>query len=60
MMPPGVVLLVSGAAEACAAAEGRAKMPDEFGSSPLKRVHDMSLTQNESFLKNEDGVDMPE
>lgn len=41
-----------------AAAEGRAKKPEEFGSQPLKRVHDMSLTRSESFLDNEDGVDM--
>lgn len=42
-----------------AAAEGRAKKPTEFGSHPLKRVHDMSLTKTESFLSNDPGVDMP-
>ena len=41
-----------------AAAEGRAQKPEEFGSQPLKRLHDMSLTRSDSFLKNEPGVDM--
>ena len=41
-----------------AAAEGRAQRPDEFGDRPLARVHDMSMTHNDSFLKNEDGVEM--
>ena len=41
-----------------AAAEGRAKKPEEFGNQPLKRVHDMSLTRSDTFLENEPGVDM--
>ncbi len=41
-----------------AAAEGRKQKPDEFGDRALKRVHDMSLTKTDSFLKNEDGVEM--
>ncbi|MEM8537585.1 MAG: hypothetical protein AAGF56_06965 [Pseudomonadota bacterium] len=41
-----------------AAEEGRLKKPEEFGGQTLKRVHDMSLTKNDSFLDNEDGVDM--
>ena len=41
-----------------AAAEGRAKKKEEFGDQALKRVHDMSLTRSDSFLKNEDGGDM--
>ncbi|MEM6739566.1 MAG: hypothetical protein AAF646_05570 [Pseudomonadota bacterium] len=28
----------------------------EFDGHPVKRVHDMSLTRNDSFLKNEPGV----
>lgn len=43
-----------------AAAEGRAKKPDEFGDKHLKRVHDMSLTRTDSFLTNEDGVEISE
>ncbi len=41
-----------------AAKEGRQQKPDEFGERALKRVHDMSLTKTDSFLKNEPGVDM--
>jgi len=41
-----------------AAEEGRVKKPEEFGGQTLKRVHDMSLTKTDSFLSNEDGVDM--
>ncbi|WP_370400194.1 hypothetical protein [Sulfitobacter sp. JB4-11] len=41
-----------------AAAEGRAQKPEEFGSQPLKRLHDMSMTKSDSFLTNEPGVDM--
>ena len=41
-----------------AAAEGRAQKPDEFGNQTLKRVHDMSMTRTDSFLKNEPGVEM--
>lgn len=43
-----------------AAPEGRAKKTEEFGGHHLRRVHDMSLTKSDSFLKNEDGVDMGE
>lgn len=43
-----------------AAAEGRAKKVEEFGHQALKRVHDMSLTRSDSFLENDDGVDMSE
>ncbi|PJI91444.1 hypothetical protein BC777_0272 [Yoonia maricola] len=41
-----------------AAPEGRAKKQEEFGNQALKRVHDMSLTRTDSFLKNENGDDM--
>lgn len=43
-----------------AAPEGRARKKDEFGKQAVKRVHDMSLTRTDSFLSNEDGVEMPE
>lgn len=43
-----------------AAAEGRALKPDEFGKQAVRRVHDMSLTRNDTFLSNEDGVEIPE
>lgn len=43
-----------------AAPEGRDQKSCEFGHQPVKRVHDMSLTRNNSFLSNEDGVEMPE
>jgi len=43
-----------------ASSEGREKKPEEFGSGTLKRVHDMSLTRSDTFLKNEDGVDISE
>ena len=43
-----------------AAAEGRAKKPEEFGGQTLKRVHDMSMTRSDSFLENEPDVDMGE
>lgn len=41
-----------------AAPEGRAKKQEEFGDQALKRVHDMSLTRTDSFLKNESDNDM--
>lgn len=41
-----------------AAIEGRNQKPDEFGKQPLKRVHDMSMTRTDSFLKNDPGVEM--
>ncbi len=41
-----------------AAPEGRAKKQEEFGDQALKRVHDMSLTRTNSFLKNESDNDM--
>jgi hypothetical protein len=39
------------------APEGRAKLREEFDGHPMKRVHDMALTRNDSFLANENGVD---
>ena len=41
-----------------AAAEGRQQKPEEFGTQPIKRVHDMSMTRSDTFLKNEPGVEM--
>ncbi|MEM1065511.1 MAG: hypothetical protein AAGJ74_08415 [Pseudomonadota bacterium] len=41
-----------------ATAEGRDKLDPEFGGHPVKRIHDMSLTKSDSFLQDEDGVDM--
>lgn len=38
--------------------EARKKMPQEFDGHSMKRIHDMSLTRNDSFLDNEEGVDM--
>lgn len=43
-----------------AAQEGRTQKGNEFGSRPLTRVHDMSLTREGSFLDNDPGVDMSE
>lgn len=43
-----------------ASEEGRQKLPDQFGSQTVSRVHDMSLTRSNSFLDNEDGVVVPE
>lgn len=43
-----------------ASIEGRQKLSDQFGDQTVSRVHDMSLTRTDSFLANEDGVDMPE
>lgn len=40
-----------------AAPEGRHQLDDEFGGHPYKRIHDMSLTYHDTFLKNVDGVD---
>lgn len=39
-----------------ASQEGREQLPDKFGSRTVTRVHDMSLTRSDSFLKNQDGV----
>jgi hypothetical protein len=41
-----------------AAADGRVQRQDEFGDRPYKRIADMSLTRNDSFLDNDEGVDM--
>ncbi len=41
-----------------AAQEGREKLKDEFDGHSVKRINDMSLTYNDSFLQNEEGVDM--
>jgi hypothetical protein len=38
------------------ASEGREKLAPEFDGQPVARVHDMSLTRNDSFLVNEPGV----
>lgn len=40
------------------AREGRDKMNGEFDGQAVRRIHDMSLTMNDSFLKDEDGVSM--
>lgn len=37
-------------------AAGRGQSPDGGGEKPLKRIHDMSLTRNDTFLQNENGV----
>ncbi len=41
-----------------AAPEGREKMAQEYDGHPYRRIHDMSLTFSDSFLENEEGVDM--
>ncbi|ETX29342.1 hypothetical protein [Roseivivax isoporae] len=41
-----------------AAPEGREKLTSEYDGHPYRRIHDLSLTFDDSFLKNEDGVDM--
>jgi len=41
-----------------AAHAGRERLDREFGDQPIKRIHDMSLTMNDSFLANEPGVDL--
>lgn len=41
-----------------AAPEGRAKLNGTFSEQPILRIHDMSLTYDDTFLKNEDGVDL--
>ncbi|MEM1273976.1 MAG: hypothetical protein AAGF88_09165 [Pseudomonadota bacterium] len=40
-----------------AAQEGREKLVSEFDGHHVKRINDMSLTYNDSFLTNEDGVE---
>ena len=40
------------------APEGRPHDGEGFNGQPIRRIHDMSLTRNDSFLKNEDGVEM--
>lgn len=40
-----------------AAPEGREKLGSEYDGHPYRRIHDMSLTFSDSFLKNEDGVE---
>lgn len=39
------------------APEARESGIPPFEGHPIKRVHDMSLTRNDTFLQNEDGVD---
>lgn len=38
--------------------EGREKLATEFDGHLIRRIHDMSLTHGDTFLKNEDGVSM--
>lgn len=40
-----------------AAPEGRERLSEEFDGNPYRRIHDMSLTFGDTFLKNENGVD---
>ncbi len=40
------------------APEGRERLASEFDGHPYKRIHDMSLTLNDTFLTNEDGTEM--
>lgn len=40
-----------------ASKEGREMMSKEFDGNTVRRINDMSLTYNDSFLNNEDGVD---
>ncbi|MEM7520405.1 MAG: hypothetical protein AAF307_05145 [Pseudomonadota bacterium] len=40
------------------APQGREKLNGSFDGQPYTRISDMSLTQNDSFLDNEAGVDM--
>lgn len=39
------------------APEGRDKAEEDFAGHPVKRVQNMALTRNDSFLVNENGVD---
>jgi len=39
------------------APEGREKLKDEFDGHAIKRVNDMALTRNDTFLENENGID---
>lgn len=41
-----------------ATAEGRKKLVEEYDGHMVRRIHDMSLTFNDSFLENEEGVEM--
>ena len=43
-----------------ASKEGRELLDKEFDGHPVTRINDMSLTYNDSFLENEDGVDTTE
>lgn len=40
------------------APDGREQLDGQFDGNPVSRISDMSLTKNDSFLKNEPGVDM--
>ena len=39
------------------AGQGREATGEDFGGNPMRRIHDMSMTRNDTFLKNEDGID---
>ena len=41
-----------------ATAEGREKLLNEYDGHMVRRIHDMSLTFNDTFLENEEGVAM--
>lgn len=41
-----------------ATAEGRKKLMDEYDGHMVRRIHDMSLTFNDTFLDDEEGVQM--
>lgn len=43
-----------------ATAEGRDKLIEEYDGHMVRRIHDMSLTFNDTFLSNEDAGAMPD
>ena len=54
---PQCTVTLSGMDYRWVAPEGRQDTGDDLGSNPIERLHDMSLTRNNSFLVNETGVD---
>ena len=43
-----------------ASPEARDKPESDYNGQAIQRVHDMSLTKNDSFLHNENGYELPE
>ncbi len=53
---PQCIVMIGGMEYRWVSPDAEEVRASEFGGHAIKRVHDMSLTRNDTFLKNEPGV----